>query len=130
MFTETITYVDFNDTERTETLYFNLSKAEILEMEMSVPGGYAKYLEDIVNSKDTVKIMETFIEIVKKTYGVKSEDGKRFIKSDEITKEFLETEAYSEFLMKLVSDEGYAATFVQGVLPKVDNIVELQKRNA
>ncbi len=125
MFTDTVTYTDFNGVEQTDTLYFNLSKAEILDMEMSVDGGYSEYLEQIVKSEDPNKIMSTFIDIVKKTYGIKSEDGRRFIKSPELVEEFMQTEAYSEFIMKLVSDEDYAAKFVNGVLPKVDNIVAL-----
>lgn len=126
MFTDTITYTDLNGEERTETLHFNLSKAEILKMEISKNGGYAEYLEEIVNSKNSSLIMETFIDIVDKTYGVKTEDGRRFIKSDELTEEFKQSEAYSEFLMKLISNEDYASAFVTGVLPKMDNIVEIQ----
>lgn len=129
MFTETITYTDFNNVERTETVYFNLSKAELIEMELSEPGGYAEYLQKIIDSKDNQKIMNTFIEIIKKSYGVKSEDGKRFMKSEALTEEFMQSEAYSEFLMLVVGDEDYAAKFVTAILPKVDNIVEMQ-RNA
>ena len=88
MLKKTVTYVDYNGVERTEDFYFNLSKAEITEMELSVEGGLSKMLEDVVNSKDNKQILAVFKEIILKAYGEKSADGRRFMKSEEISKAF------------------------------------------
>lgn len=121
MFKDTVTYEDYNGNMRTETLYFNLSRAEVIQMEMSVNGGLGSFLENIVKSEDMPAIVEQFTKIIKMSYGVKSDDGKRFIKSDEISETFVQSEAFSEFFMKVISDEDYAAKFVNGIMPKVEN---------
>lgn len=121
MFKDTVTYEDYNGNMRTETLYFNLSRAEVIQMEMSVNGGLGSFLENIVKSEDMPAIVEQFTKIIKMSYGVKSDDGKRFIKSDEISETFVQSEAFSEFFMKIISDEDYAAKFVNGIMPKVEN---------
>ena len=117
MLKKTVTYVDYNGVERTEDFYFNLTKAEIAEMEMSVEGGFSKMLEEIVASKDNVKIVSLFKQMVLKAYGEKSADGRRFMKSEEISKAFSETEAYSEIFMSLALNESEAAAFVNGIMP-------------
>ena len=117
MLKKTVTYVDYNGVERTEDFYFNLSKAEVTEMELSVEGGFSKMLEEIVKSKDNVRIMELFKQMVLKAYGEKSADGKRFVKSKELSEAFSQTEAYSEIFMELALDEKAAAAFVNGILP-------------
>lgn len=117
MIKKTVTYVDYNGVERTEDFYFNLTKAEVTEMEMSVEGGFSKMLEEIVASKDNVKIVSLFKQMVLKAYGEKSADGRRFIKSEEISKAFSETEAYSEIFMSLALNESEAAAFVNGIMP-------------
>ena len=117
MLKKTVTYVDYNGVERTEDFYFNLSKAEVTEMELSVEGGFSKMLEEIVKSKDNVRIMELFKQIVLKAYGEKSADGKRFVKSKELSEAFSQTEAYSEIFMELALDEKAAAAFVNGIMP-------------
>ena len=117
MIKKTVTYVDYNGVERTEDFYFNLSKAEVAEMELSVEGGFSKMLEEIVASKDNVKIVSLFKQMVLKAYGEKSADGRRFIKSEEISKAFSETEAYSEIFMSLALNENEAAAFVNGIMP-------------
>ena len=117
MLKKTVTYVDYNGVERTEDFYFNLSKAEVAEMEMSVEGGFSKMLEEIVASKDNVKIVSLFKQMVLKAYGEKSADGRRFVKSEEISKAFSETEAYSEIFMSLALNENEAAAFVNGIMP-------------
>ncbi|WP_300899401.1 hypothetical protein [Turicimonas muris] len=121
MFKDTVTYEDYNGNMRTETLYFNLSRAEVIQMEMSVNGGLGSFLENIVKSEDMPAIVEQFTKIIKMSYGVKSDDGKRFIKSDEISETFVQSEAFSEFFIKIISDENYAAKFVNGIMPKVEN---------
>lgn len=117
MLKKTVTYVDYNGVERTEDFYFNLSKAEVAEMELSVQGGFSKMLEEIVASKDNVQIVNLFKQMVLKSYGEKSPDGRRFIKSDEIAQAFAQTEAYSEIFMELALDEKKAADFVNGIMP-------------
>ena len=118
MLKKTVTFVDYNGVERTEDFYFNLSKAEVTEMELSVEGGFSKMLEEIVKSKDNVRIMELFKQMVLKAYGEKSADGKRFVKSKELSEAFSQTEAYSEIFMELALDEKAAAAFVNGIMPQ------------
>ena len=117
MLKKTVTYVDYNGVERTEDFYFNLSKAEVAEMELSVEGGFSKMLEEIIKTKDNVRIMELFKQMVLKAYGEKSADGKRFVKSKELSEAFSQTEAYSEIFMELALDEKAAAAFVNGIMP-------------
>ena len=117
MLKKTVTYVDYNGVKRTEDFYFNLTKAEVAEMELSVQGGFSKMLEEIVASKDNVQIVNLFKQMVLKSYGEKSPDGRRFIKSDEIAQAFAQTEAYSEIFMELALDEKKAADFVNGIMP-------------
>lgn len=117
MLKKTVSYVDYNGVERTEDFYFNLSKAEVTEMELSVEGGFSKMLEDIVKSNDNMQIVKLFKEIVLKAYGEKSADGKRFVKSKEIAEAFSQTEAYSEIFMELALNEDAAAAFVNGIMP-------------
>lgn len=118
MLKKTITYTDYNGTERTEDFYFNLTKAEIMEMEMGTSGGMAEMIEKIVAAKDAPAIIKIFKDLVLKAYGEKSPDGKRFIKSDEISAAFAQTEAYSELFMELATDAEAAAAFVNGITPK------------
>ena len=117
MLKKTVTYVDHNGVERTEDFYFNLSKAEVTEMELSVEGGFSKMLEEIVKSNDNARILELFKEMVLKAYGEKSADGRRFVKSKELSEAFSQTEAYSEIFMELAMDEKAAAAFVNGIMP-------------
>ena len=117
MLKKTVTYVDYNGGERPEDFYFNLSKAEVTEMELSVEGGFSKMLEEIVKSNDNARILELFKEMVLKAYGEKSADGRRFVKSKELSEAFSQTEAYSEIFMELAMDEKAAAAFVNGIMP-------------
>lgn len=117
MLKETMTYVDYNGVERTEDFYFNLTKAEIMEMEMTTVGGMAEMITKIVNAKDAPAIIKIFKELILKAYGIKSADGRRFIKSEEISTEFAQTEAYSQLYMKLATDADAAAKFVNGIVP-------------
>lgn len=117
MLKKTMTYTDYNGIERTEDHFFNLSKAEIMEMEMSTTGGLAEMIKRIVAAQDQPAIIKIFKELILKAYGVKSPDGKRFIKSDEISLEFAQTEAYSQLFMELATDADAAAAFVNGIIP-------------
>lgn len=117
MLKKTITYTDYNGNERTEDHYFNLTKAEIMEMEMSTTGGLAEMIKKIVAAQDAPAIIKIFKELILKAYGEKSPDGKRFIKSDELRDAFSQTEAYSQLFMELATDADAAAKFVNGIIP-------------
>ena len=120
MLKKTITYNDYNGTERTEDFYFNLTKAEIMEMEMSTSGGLAEMITKIVATKDAPAIIKIFKELILKAYGEKSPDGKRFIKSEEISTAFSQTEAYAQLFMELATDADAASTFVNGIVPATE----------
>ncbi len=113
---ETITYTDLNGVERTETFYFNMSKPEIVRMQASVKGGYDTQLQSIAAGANGKQIMEFFEDFIKAAYGEKSDDGRRFMKSEEISKAFMETPAYEVLFEKLVTDAGAAANFVEKVM--------------
>lgn len=117
MIKETITYKDYNGVERKEDFYFNLTKAEIMEMEMSTQGGLAEMIQRIVAAQDQPAIIKIFKDLIVKAYGVKSPDGKRFIKNSEVVEEFVQTEAFSQMFMKLATDADAAAKFVNGIVP-------------
>lgn len=121
MLKKTIRYTDYNGVERVEDFYFNLSKAEIVDMENTTPGGYSAMLQGIVDAKDQPALIKHFKELVLKAYGIKSPDGRRFIKSQEIREEFEQTEAFVELYMELVSDDEAAAEFTNGIIPKMDS---------
>lgn len=116
----TKTFTDYDGNVRTEDFYFNLSKAELMKMEMGETGGLEKLLRKIISEQDNVKIMEYFDDIISRSYGVKSPDGREFVKSPELTKKFKETEAYSDLFMELCTDAKKAADFVNQVLPNVE----------
>ena len=117
MLKKTINYTDYNGNERTEDFYFNLTEAEILEMEMSKTGGLAESIQRIVQAQDTPAIIKVFKDLVLRAYGVKSPDGKRFIKNDSLREEFEQTEAYSKLFMELAFDSDKAAEFVNKIVP-------------
>lgn len=125
MLKKTIVYTDYDGNERTEDFWFNISKAELAELEYSVKGGLKKILEKAVQDQDGPKIINVFKEIVLKAYGEKSNDGRRFMKSEEISKNFSETEAYVNLFMELATDEKAATAFMEGILPKMDNNKQL-----
>lgn len=125
----TRTYTDYNGEERTEDFYFNFSKAELAEKHLSSEEGLAEKLQKIVDAKDHKEIVDTFKEIILKSYGVKSEDGRRFVKSDEISKEFSETPAYSDLFMELATDEEAASNFIHGIMPNDWQPKKLEDKN-
>ena len=125
MLKKTITFTDYNGVERTEDHYFNLTKAEVMEMEMSTSGGLAEMIQRIVAAQDAPAIIKIFKDLVLKAYGQKSPDGRRFIKTEELRKEFEQTEAYSQLFMELATDADAAATFVNGIIPKIIPMTKL-----
>ena len=115
-----ITYTDYNGETHTEDFYFNLSKAEVMEMNLQHNGTYRQYLERIVEQRDGAKMAEIFRNIILLSYGEKTPDGKRFVKSHELSEAFHQTEAYSELYMQLLTDETAAPKFIEGVMPKIE----------
>ena len=121
MIKKTITYEDFDEVERTEDFYFNLSKSELMEMDFSQTGGMDKMIKAIVNAQDTKRIIELFKEIILKAYGEKSLDGKQFIKvrdGHRLSDDFAQTAAYDALFMELATDDKAAAEFISGIIPK------------
>lgn len=122
MLQKSIKYVDYNGVEREETFLFNLTKAELMEMELGTAGGLTEMIQKIIQTKDQPSIIKIFKELILKAYGEKSADGKRFIKTDEhgnpLSRAFSETEAYSNLFMELSIDDKAAAAFVNGIIPE------------
>lgn len=118
MLKKTITYEDFDGNSVTEDFYFNLTKAEVVELQYSVNGGIDKYVKKIADEQDMPKLIALLKQIITLSYGKKSEDGKRFIKSSELTEEFLQSDAYSTLFMELATDTDKGTEFLTGVLPK------------
>ena len=118
MLKKTMTYTDFNGETRKEDFFFNLTRAEITELELSIDGGLSDKIRRITEAKDIPEIMRVFKDLILKSYGVKSPDGKRFIKSPELSEEFSQTEAYSDLFMELAQNSDSAAAFVNGIMPQ------------
>ena len=130
MLKKIITYTDYNGVERTEPFYFNLSKAELMEMELGVTGGMTEMLDKIIAAKDAPSLMKTFKEMIMKSYGIKSDDGKRLIKSEELSIAFTQTDAYSVLFMELITDDKAAADFVNAIIPnEIKDKVSAQTEN-
>ena len=121
MLKKNIKYTDYNGVEREETFLFNLTKAELMEMEMGTTGGLAEMIQNIVQTEDAPAIIKIFKDIILKAYGEKSADGKRFIKVNDagapLSIGFSQTEAYSQLFMELATDADAAANFIKGIIP-------------
>ena len=118
MLKKLIKYTDYDGHERSENFYFYMSKAELMEMELGTVGGMQNLIQLIIDKQDIPKIMEAFKTIILKSYGEKSPDGRRFIKSEELSKAFSQTEAYSNLYMELITDADAAARFINGIVPE------------
>ena len=117
MLKKTITYTDFNGKSHEETFFFNLNKVELMEMEMEHKGGLQNHIQRIVDADSGKELIQEFKQLILLSYGVKSEDGKRFVKNDEERQKFSETEAFVELFMELSTDESAASEFVNGIIP-------------
>lgn len=122
MLTKTITYTDYNGNERTEKFYFNLTEAELVEMEYTTSGGMKEMLVKIIEAQDNPSLFKVFKDFILKSYGEKSLDGREFIKVDKdgyrLVDKFMQTEAFSKLMIELVSDAKRAADFVNAVIPE------------
>ena len=118
MLKERIKYTDYDGNEREEDFFFNLTKAEVLEMQLEVSGGYSSYIKRIIEAQNVPELISLFKKLILKSYGVKSDDGRLFIKTEALTAEFTQTEAYSNFFTELAMNADKAEKFVKGILPK------------
>lgn len=116
MVVKNIKYIDFDGNERTETAYFNINDAELAELDMEVEGGFKNLLDKVEATKDTALYYKVFKILTGKAYGVKSDDGRRLIKSKELTEEFFQTNAYAELFYDVIKSEDSATEFFKGVL--------------
>jgi len=120
MLTKKVTYTNYNNEEVTDTLYFNLTEAELMEMQFTTEGGFKERIESVVETKDTKRIYETFKGIVLAAYGEKSPDGRFLDKGEDqsLAKRFTHTEAYNKLMMEIMTDEKAASAFFTGIMPK------------
>lgn len=118
MLKKRIKYTDYDGNEREEDFYFNLSKAELVELELTTEGGLEQMIQKITDTRDMPKLIELFKRLILMSYGEKSENGKRFIKSKELSDAFAQTEAYSELFMELATDDKAASEFINGIVPQ------------
>lgn len=124
MLVKKITYTDYNGMERTEDFYFNISRAELMELELGTSGGIHQKIDRLQQTIDGPEIMKLFKELITLAICEKSPDGRRLLKSPEISNAFLQTEAYSVLLMELLSDPEKANGFMKAILPDVSNLEE------
>lgn len=122
MYKHVVKYTDLDGKPQEKTLYFNLSKAELIKMDLSSKNGLQEDFQRLIDSQDRAKIIETFDGIIDKAYGVKSPDGQRFIKSQEVLDEFKQSGAYDEFFVSLLTEKGMAEAFVRGIVPNTEGI--------
>lgn len=118
MFVKTITFTDYNGVQRTEKHYFSLSKSELVKLEGGVTGGFTEMINKMVEAKDNPALMDLFQDIILKSYGVKSADGRRFEKSEQLSREFSQTGAYDELYMELMTHPEKAAEFMNSIIPQ------------
>ena len=121
MIKKTIKYTDYNGVEREESFFFNLSTAELMEMEMGTTGGMAETIQKIIETQDGPSLIKIFKDLILKAYGEKSADGKRFVKINDagvpLSIAFSQTEAYSKLFMELATNSEAASNFVKGIMP-------------
>lgn len=136
MYKRTITYTDYFGQERKEDVYFNLNYSELTKLQLSTQRGYVNMLQDLIDKNDGPTIMKTFDDIIRMAYGEKSEDGRRFIKSPELSEAFTQTPMYDQLYMELCTDAKAAADFVNGIIPQdlrgeasKQNVVTMARQN-
>ena len=127
MYVKEMEYTDFNGVTRKEKFYFNLTKAEILDMELGKAGGLTEYIRKIIEAQDTPTIMALFKSLLLSSYGVKSDDGRRFIKNDEVREDFEQTQAFSDLYMELALNDEEASRFVNAIIPADMQVTDEQK---
>lgn len=136
MYKRTVTYTDYFGQERKEDVYFNLNRAELMKLELSTQRGYTNMLQSLIDKKDGPTIMQTFDKIIRMAYGEKSDDGRRFIKSEALSEAFTQTPMYDQLFMELCTDSKAAAEFINNIIPKdlrdeatEANIIDMVRQN-
>lgn len=129
MYKKLIKYEDFNGVQREETHYFNLSKAELMEMELSTEAGVEEMIRMLIATRDNAKIVKIYKDLILKSYGIKSEDGTRFIKTQELRDAFEQSNAYSEFFLELMTNTDEQTAFINGVINGV-NAPQMKEEDA
>lgn len=114
----TETYTDFNGTKRTEEFRFHFNQAELMEMELSTEGGFSARVQRIIDANSQSELIQIMKKFVVDAFGIKSEDGRRFMKDDNIRRAFVECPAYSKIFMRLATNSEAAAEFINGVTPE------------
>lgn len=117
MIKKTITYTDYNGVQRTEDFYFNLSKPDLVELDVEYPEGFAEKIKNVMETNDKKEMVRIFKDLIMRSYGVKDADGRHFKKSKELSEEFVETPAYGELFMEIGYDSKAAADFLNGLIP-------------
>lgn len=128
MYKKTIKYTDYNGVERTEDCYFNLNKAEMMELELTTVGGFSNLAKRLNDEQNIPQLTRLFKRLIFMSYGKRSDDGRRFIKSDELSTEFSQTEAYSELFSNLLTDSDAAIAFSAGIMP-AEAVEEAKKKH-
>ena len=118
MLKKTITYTDYDGMERTEDFWFNLSKTELTKLDAELPGGLLGVLRKIIDKKDRKALVDFIETLILRSYGEKTLDGKRFVKTPEMAEEFMQTPAYDELFMSILSDTDSQTNFINGVIPQ------------
>lgn len=118
MLKKSVTYEDYNGNTVTETFYFNLTKPELIELDLGIEGGLGGFMQRLIETNDYNTLIQEFKKLILASYGIKSDDGRRFIKSDQLREEFTQTAAYAELYIQFATDDAAALEFMKGVLPK------------
>lgn len=118
MYGKKIKYVDFNDTEREETFYFHLSQADLIKIEAQYEGGFEAYANRMVEARKTEDLVNVLDDLIARSYGVKSLDGRQFVKNETVLNDFKQTQAYSDLFIQLLSDDKAAEEFIIGIMPR------------
>lgn len=130
MLAKQISYTDYDGNSRNDVFYFNLTKAELTEMNMLTPGGLKQQIETAIKNEDSATIVKVFKKIILGAYGIKSSDGRRFIKSEELSTEFSQTEAYNVLFMELASDDNAMEDFIKRVIPKdMADVIDSERKS-
>lgn len=135
MLKKTITYTDYDGMERTEDFWFNLSNTELTKLDAELPGGVLGVLRKIIDKKDRKALVDFIETLILRSYGEKTLDGKRFVKTPEMAEEFMQTPAYDELFMSILSDTDSQTSFINGVIPqsmakKIEQTDKKQVENA
>lgn len=116
MLKKVVTYTDFNGDERSETLYFNLTEVEVARLEVRYPGGLEKHINNLNAQERPDEVLDLFETVLKMAYGTKSDDGRHFHKSEEETKKFGDSAAYTKIFVELLTDDAKAADFFNAMV--------------